>query len=359
MTVQHSTPELKALFGRVRLEPWGVDHVGSVQDAGSAGAGYPDDQEPDSSATAPLEPAALEVEEPLARWRPLAGRTTMRVERTLFLDGVRRVEARLLIEDTSLVFGALGSCGVAAVACSPGAAPAEFVEEPLVQRWCALGGGRPEQGALLVQARGGGQGLHYTLSSTPENDVDAPVRHLQAKMQEAERLLAARLLAGLGNGLLLCDGPRPLLGSNTRVLGYIKTVQAQRLPPSALEVVRALAEGQRSPLYLVGAGEFARFEWYLRLRNPGAWAHTLAGSVRLQAYAGPNPAEHLEWAREVADWSCSQLPRFATRSHQDPRAPQQLLPVRALESTLRRRLGSAPLLRRRVLAALPQGGQSL
>ena len=364
MTVQHSTPELQALFGRVRLEPWGVDHVGSVQDAGFGGAGYEDAgyenaHEPDTAATAPLEQAALEVELPLARWRPLAGRGAMRVERTLFLDGVRRVEARLLVEDASLQFGALGSCGVAAVACSPGAAPATFVEEPLVQRWCALGGGRHEQGALLVEAIGGGQRLEYTLTATAENDVDAPVRHLQAKMREAERLLAARLLSGLGDGLLLCDGPRPLLGADLRVLGYIKTVQAQRLPRSALDVVRALAEGQRSPLYVVGSGESARFEWYLRLRDPGAWAHTLAGSVRLQAHAGAEPARHLDWAREVADWSCTELPRFATRSHQDPRAPQQLLPVRALENTLRRRLGSAPLLRRRVIAALPQRGQSL
>jgi hypothetical protein len=116
--------------------------------------------------------------------------------------------------------------------------------------------------------------------------------------------------------------------------------------------VRGLQQGQRSPLYLVGAGQAARFEWYLRLRDPGAYAHTLAGSVRLQAYAGPDPAAQVDWARQVADWSCVTLPRYATREHQDPRSPQQLLPVRALEQMLKRRLGSAPLIRRRLVATL-------
>lgn len=353
MTDQNNAPALTTLFERVRLEPWGTDYLGSVQDAGNA---YTDLDVADEGATPPLDPAALEVEVQLADWRPLVGRAAMQAERIMFLDGVRRVEARLLVEDQTLLFGALGSCAVAAVVSQPGEGQAQYVGQPHVERWCALGGGRAEQGTLAVEAHGGGQRLEYRIAATPENDVDAPVRLLQSKMLEAERLLAARLLPELGDGLLLCDGPRPLLGDDRRVLGYIKTVQAQRLPREALDVVRSLAAGERSPLYLVGSGEVTRYEWYLRLRHPGAWAHTLAGSVRLQTYAGRNPAAHLEWARSLADWSCSNLPRFATASHQDPRAPQQLLPVRALESTLRRRLGSAPLLRRRIVSALSVGG---
>lgn len=353
MTEQHTTPTLPKLFESVRLEPWGVDHLGSVQDAGVAA----DPEVGDTGAAAPpLDRAALELEVPLADWRPLAGGGDLRAQQVMFLDGVRRVEARLLVEDHALAFGALGSCAVGAVTCRPGERQAEYVEQPVVQRWCALGGGRAEQGALVVQAYAGGQHLQYQLTATAEHDVDAPVRLLQAKMLEAEGLLAGRLLPALGQGLLLCDGPRPFLGADRRVLGYLKTVQVQRLPPPALNVVRALDAGERSPLYLVGAGQTARFEWYLRLRPPGAWAHTLAGSVRLQAYAGPDPASQLAWAKSVANWSCHHLPPFATGSHQDPRAPQQLLPVRALESTLRRRLGSAPLLRRRVVSALTVRG---
>lgn len=368
MSIDPTTASLPDLLKNVRLEPWGVDYLGSVQHA--AGFAEPPPEEGDDADAEPLATAAVEVELPLADWRPLTGRSNLNVERTVFLDGVRRVEARLLLENAELSFGVLGSSAVAAVTSTPGARSAEFAGEPLVQRWCALAGPPSGSGAssgfgapagadtLTVQASGGGQRLNYRVTITNESDVDAPVRLLQERMLEAERRLAGRLLPDLGEGLLVCDGPRPLLGSDARVLGYIKTVKLQRLPRPALDVVRRLAAGERSPLYLVGSGEAARFEWYLRLRDPGPWAHTLAGSVRLQAYAGPRPESHLGWAQQVADWSCAALPRYATRSHQDPRAPQQLLPVRALEQTLRRRLGSAPLIRRRVMAALSSGRSS-
>lgn len=350
MTDRHSSTPFPPLLARARLEPWGVGYLGSVQDAGMGEL-----EEDETVSGELLERAALEVETPLADWRPLAPGAPMEVERILFLDGVRRIEARLLVEGEALVFGALGSCAVAAVTSRPGSGYIDYEGEPTLQRWCAVGGGLAEGSALTVEAYGGAQRLEYVVASSPENDKDTPVRVLHGKMQAAERLLASRLLPELGDGLLLCDGTRPLHGGDRRVLGYIKTVQAQRLPQEALNVVRALQEGERSPLYLVGEGQGASFEWYVRLRDPGPWAHTLAGSVRLQAYAGPEPRAQLAWAREVADWSCAVLPRFATRTHQDPRAPQQLLPVRALEETLRRRLGSAPLLRRRMVAALAQG----
>lgn len=353
MTERAHPHDLAAFLRHVRLEPWGVEYLGSLQDAGAYAA---DDGEQEGD-TAPLGAAALGVEAPLEEWRPLTGQAPATIREVLFLDGVRRVEARLLVERQALLFGALGSCAVAAVSSRPEQRQAEYVGQPLVQRWCAVAGGLTENGALAIEAYGGGQRIEYQLTATPDTDADAPVRQLQAKMRDAERLLAAQLLRELGDGLLLCDGPRPLVGDDRRVLGYIKTVQAQRLPRPALDVVRSLQAGERSPLYLVGAGDSARFEWYLRLRDPGAWAHTLAGSVRLQAHAGAQPNSQLAWARAVADWSCAVLPRYATRSHQDPRAPQQLLPVRALEQTLRRRLGNAPLLRRRVMATLASGSR--
>lgn len=341
-----------ARAGRLRLEPWGVDYLGSLQDAAGfvsvAGEAEEDGRE--------LSREALSVELPLGDWRGLVPTAPPNVARVLFLDGVRRIEARVLLEDDAPAFGALGSCAVGAVACHSGgdgeAPRAEFVGQPTVERWCTLAGGRADLPDLTLSALDGGQRLSYRTAASDDDDVDAPVRLLHAKMLEAERNLTARLRATLGDGLLISDGPRPLLGDDRRVLGYLKTVQVQRLPADALVVVRGLEEGERSPLYVVGDGEHARFEWYLRLRDPRPWLHTLAGSVRLQGHAGPDPRARLDWMRAVADWTCVALPRFATRSHQDPRAPQQLLPVRALEQTLRRRLGSAPLLRRRLVAAL-------
>lgn len=334
---------------RLRLEPWGVDHLGSLQDA----AGFaPSVDHHDGGQAEPLDDDALQLELSLPEWRGLAGRAPAHVPKVLFLDGVRRVEARLLVEDDEPAFGALGSCAVGAVSCMADGGAASYEGAVRIERWCLLAAGRSDLPDVILSAADGTQSLRYRVAASPEADADAPVRLLQAKMRLAEGNLAAHLSADLADGLLICDGQRPLLGADERVLGYLKSVQSQRLPATALKVVRSLAEGERSPLYLVGRGETARFEWYLRLRDPRPWLHTLAGNVRLQAYAGPDARAQLPRAQALADWSAVTLPRFATRSHQDPRAPQQLLPVMALEQTLRRRLGNASLLRRRLIATL-------
>ena len=55
-------------------------------------------------------------------------------------------------------------------------------------------------------------------------------------------------------------------------------------------------------------------------------------------------------ALALAAVSLSVFPRLASRPFRDPRAPQNLVPVGALERELGRRLGSAALVRRRLLA---------
>lgn len=358
---------------RLRLEPWGVGYAGSAQDVGGAFSG---DDEP-TDGRGHLDDDALSVEVPIGAWRPLRPAAPLAVARAIFLDGVRRVDARAVLEgapeagapasDGAPAFGALGSCAVGAVACGLVAGGrAELLEDVVVERWCAIAAG--VLGALedVVVPAGpdlrGGARLTFRVTRAAGTDWDAPVAQLQVQMREAERRMAERLQRRLresgeqpgtaGRALLVCDGPRPLYSADENVIGYLKTIKEQRLPAQALAVVRRLEEGERSPIYLVDAGERARFEWYVRLRDPRPWLHTLAGSVRVQAYAGPQPGALLATARGIADWSAATLPRFATKAHQDPRAPQQLLPVRSLEAALRRRLGNAPLVRRRIEVAL-------
>ncbi len=346
---------------RLRLEPWGVGHAGSLQDGGDPGV---DDPGPDDGAT--LTDAAVSVELPLGDWRGLRPAAPTRIGRALFLDGVRRVEARGMLEGDRQVFAALGGCAVGAVECRlAGEAPARFVGEPIIERWCVIATDELVEPDLEIPSGAGAAPLRYRAVAAAGTEYQAPVEHLQRLMREAEGRLASNLRIRMaevdgadprgGTSILICDGPRPFVGADARVVGYLKTVQRQRLPGAAFEVVKRLEEGERSPIYLVGQGGNARFEWYVRLRDPRPWLHSLAGSVRLQAHAGERPAELLAAAQGVADWSAEHLPRFGTRAHQDPRAPQQLLPVHALEETLRRRLGSAPLLRRRIEVALAEG----
>jgi hypothetical protein len=74
----------------------------------------------------------------------------------------------------------------------------------------------------------------------------------------------------------------------------------------------------------------------------------MAGIVRLEIAADAG----LEHAQEVAEIAGGVLPQFGSQPGHDPRAPQNLYPVSALEATLRHRLGDAALIRRNFEATL-------
>ena len=329
----------------LRLDPWATEY----------NTAYHADVVSETKATVD---AAIELS--LEDWRPLEPpRPDPHWRDLLFLDGSRRVEARVLLEDErqQVAFGALGTYGVGVVSCCcEGSRPARF-EEPeslwLIERICALSAGQTIE-QFVVEALSPCLGpLCYEVRATSERDADAVVRKLQVEMRDAEGRLAATLLESYPDALIICDGPRPFLGDEPNVIGYVKTIHDPRVGPRELDVVRALAQGQRSPLYVVGGEpERAYFEWFFRLRDPNPWLYSLAGMVRLQAYAGPDPAARLGEVQHLADWLCHALPRFASRQHQDPRAPQQLLPVRALEGELGRRMGHAQIVRRRIMQHL-------
>lgn len=333
---------------RLRLDPWAAEYQTAFQAETLLGPG------PEGA------DLAVEVED----WRPIDPQQPAGPEEILFLDGSRRVEMRVLHEDDSgrITFGALGSFGVGAVVCKGGMARCHRLT---IDRICALGGRdlkSPDLGQIELTMDPVGThhlgSLRYRSVNAAGHDSEAVVRQLQAEMLGAERRLASELVAEYRDALVISDGPRPLLSEESNLLGYIKTIHEVRVPSEQLDVVRQLERGQRSPLYLVrsSAPQQRLFEWFVRLRDPKPWYYSLAGVVRLQAFAGADPAARLEVAKAVADWSCLELPRYATRQHQDLRAPQQLLPVRALEAELRRRMGSVELVRRRITAYLARQG---
>lgn len=327
---------------RLRLDPWAAEY----QTAFLADPGGPERRRVD-----------VAVERAADAWEPLAPAAPPSPRELVFLDGSRRIDARVLLEDerAEVAFGALGCYGVGAVRVADGRA--EYLDCWEIQPLCALSGGSRHPDFAL-EPRGARErgGMRFRVVASGERDVDAVVRELQKEMLAAEGRLAARLRDRHPDALVICDGPRPLLGDDARVLGYVKTIHDVKVPEAQLQMVRTLEAGERSPLYLVETDRAERqyFEWFLRLRDPRPWLYSLAGMVRLQAYAGADPAATVAAARALADWSCAWLPRFATRAHQDPRAPQQLLPIRALEAELGRRMGSSPLLRRRITRFLSE-----
>ena len=82
-----------------------------------------------------------------------------------------------------------------------------------------------------------------------------------------------------------------------------------------------------------------------------ALEHGLAGIVRLEVRA----ALGLQQAVELANFAAVRLPEFASTAVRDPRAPQNLVPVGALEEQLRHRLGDVITIRRAIERKIHEG----
>jgi hypothetical protein len=86
----------------------------------------------------------------------------------------------------------------------------------------------------------------------------------------------------------------------------------------------------------------------VRLAAAAPFAHGFAGVARLEISQAIGLAE----AVRVADLAARALPRLASTPDRDPRAPQNLVPVGALERHLRHRMGDPAWIRRLLVTAL-------
>src|SRR5262245_38728572 len=153
----------------LRLDPWEVEYGSELPLTGGAAA---------------RDDVDLGIEQPAAEWAPIRPRSGVRLPRRLcFVDGVRRVEARVVARRHGRVtHGAFGSYGVGAVLCEGGGA---HIEDERVERVLALDSGESLPGAFLV-----GPGLAYRPVSTPSTDPGAPLQRIQDEMRLAEERLA-------------------------------------------------------------------------------------------------------------------------------------------------------------------------
>ena len=257
-----------------------------------------------------------------------------------FVDGVRRVELRVLAEeDGARVHGLFGSWAVGAVR-SDGRAT---FQEHEVGRNLVLGGGRS---AMRVEIDAGSHRLVFEPRTETGGDPDTPLLGLQEAMRSAEAAIATRI-AGSSGCLVIVDGPLKTLRDETTspIVGVVKRFVRAYLGPEHDGLLGRLEPGQRTPLFgLAYEGQpFERFAWYTRLVPSRAAWHDHAGLVRCEVRAGVG----VEEARSLADRVSSTLPRFAGRSS-DPRYPQNLAPVGGLETWLQHRMGHRGLIRRAI-----------
>jgi hypothetical protein len=142
----------------------------------------------------------------------------------------------------------------------------------------------------------------------------------------------------------LVDGPLHFYEEpGDSVVGVIKRFVRQYLGPEDERLLMHLQPGQRTPVFalLDLAGNPRWFSWYSRIAPIRVPWHDHAGIVRCEVGA----AVGRDRAMALADVVTGQLPRFAGRAW-DPRTPQNLAPVAALETWLRHRMGDRRLVRR-------------
>jgi len=328
----------------------------------------------------------VNVELPASQWRPVdpdPGRAVPAA--LLFVDGVRRIEARVWIEEDPPDGGplpeasaALCASYAAGVVCCCG----QQAHIVLVETRRGLFTVAPRAESITTWAG------EYTACRTKAHpDRPLPVtlsQALQRRLGDIEVQVAVSARASVaghgvpeGGDLLVIDGPLHGRQHLPRAIGYIKSHRTTYLPPPLNALVGTLRPGQRTPVFLIGTS-WDRHTWYLRLpsaafpagASPGAGtpgtgtpgaadsgaansgaansgaaglaAPPWAGIVRIECSADLPVSE----VTNLAALSQACLGRFASAEYKDTRAPQNLYPIAGLERELRRRLGDPRLLYR-------------
>ena len=282
--------------------------------------GSPVEAEMDESTTA----VDIDAELSAGEWRPLdaAGPPA---DDVIFVDGVRRIDANVWIDDGSEppTYGVCASYAAGAVRCN-GAAQ---IVDAKVDRGLFTAG----RNAEAIETRHGRYEVVATVGSAPED--------LWIGIQKRMGVLEGIVSAGLdGSGLVVVDGPLSHHQHVKGAIGYVKTQHVHHLPAEVRPILRSLPVGRRTPVFVMG-GARQVYSWYLRLSSVGG---VMSGVVRCEVAAMGTVTDVIGLAGRVT----ATLPRFASHEHKDPRAPQNLYPIGGLERELRRRLGDQMLMYR-------------
>ncbi len=250
-------------------------------------------------------------------WRPVLPEVSP-VPDILFVDGVRRVDATLWIDQPPdfPAFSLAATYAAGAVRCNG----KSHVEQAVVER-----GLFTSAGAIEIPTSVGTYEVKATKGTTSEE--------LWLGIQQRMATLEAEVAHRTGGAeLIVVDGPLSHSGDVENAVGYVKTQKVMYLPLELRQVLAGLPAGYRTPVFLMTTGRWSRFSWYLRLANHAGPA---GGLVRCELDADITPTEAISTASRVS----ATLPRYASSRHKDPRAPQNLYPIGGLERELRRRLG--------------------
>ncbi len=280
---------------------------------------------------AELEPTAGDVDVTVERkaeeWAPIVPGDVPAPESMIFVDGVRRFDARIWIggDDGEVVRpGVCASVAAGVVRCVGDSAEVVAAE---VRRGVFATAGN---GAAPIGTEHGRYELYPVADDSSEGlylGVHEQMTALETELTDTDVDLA------------VFDGP--LRGRNhPNGVGYVKTQHVQYLPDEQQPTVYALDPGRtHAGLPDLGEGLHPVVVVRAAARPEGAPAvrdRPLRAARHRHRRAGRAPGRPGDRAP----------PRFASEPHKDPRAPQNLYPIAGLERDLRRRLGDQQLLER-------------
>ncbi|MCP2013292.1 hypothetical protein L1280_000420 [Deinococcus sp. HSC-46F16] len=330
---------------RIRLDPWPVDMEG-----GQLGLKR-------------FEGDLIDIETP--RWAAVAPKPVpARLGTVYVVDGKRRMESRVFIEDGdgAAGMGGFGAYVVGAVELCPHGTRPATLREVRAQRLLAHAPGLRVDPCLLSPRDPHTGQLQYAPVQADSAEPLAPLHKLQQVMlaaeQELSHGLASRVPFDEGDdrealtALTIQDGTLRSQNLGGAVVGCVKTMQTQYLPPDRAGLLTDLKPGDRTPILHMRYenNRITRFIWYVRLCEAAFYQHPMSGVMRLEMYAPEEPDFLPPIVRTVANVSGPLLCRLASQPHKDPRAPQNLIPTAALEHAMTRAMGSADLVTRRLRA---------
>ena len=285
-------------------------------------------------------------------WAPVTSRAEC--SHVFLVDGVRRAEAHALDDDGGPTpgMGLFGSYAIGAVELDRATARVMAERVRVERRYLHTGSIDVPDRTLAFQRAS----VTFTARSVPTasrpNDLVAALN--RAMLDEEAHL--AETLSEDESALTLVDGPlRSVRSPGRRVVGYVKRIQQWYVPRSEIELLRTLLPRERSPLFRIPPSSQdphhladGRYSWFVRLPAPGPHIHYLGGVLRLECSA----AISIERATELADQATTLLARLASSPIRDPRAPQNLTPIGALETHLTHLLGDRRLINRLLAASI-------
>lgn len=288
--------------------------------------------------------ATVETEE----WECFSPTVRSLPKRIIFIDGCRRIDAPLVGGDgNNISYGVFGTLAVGAVVVDR-SLPQANCTQIKVRRVLGFGGAQEAELTRIPCPLGSKAELVYEpLKPSQSNSPDVRGLIVQNAMLAAEEQLIAQQVADYTDTLVIRDG-RLSYNSPQFVLGYVKTMHKSYLSEKYAALLWQLSPKQRSPIFLIKEKNRPRFSWYIKSGNcqhpEQQGYHTLHGIVRLEI----SSEIPLETVQEIANQTTHLIPQYASHPSRDPRAPQNLTPVGALEQELGRQMGDATLIKRRV-----------